>query len=155
MPSATSLRRWLGGSRRPDSSSGADPCPADRDVGLEPLRVYGRLECRPDLRRMPSGRAAAHFTIAVEQRPGLSTARTLQHVKRLAVLASGELAESCDQFLRTGHQVCIEGELRTRNWEDAAGNAWNRRELIASSLALASSDRSWRSNGRRPPSRSR
>jgi single-strand DNA-binding protein len=114
--------------------------PASRRATPEDLRVYGRLQGDPDLRRMPSGRPAASFTISVAERPSGPARGALLCTDEITVLACGELAESCRRVLRRGHNVCIEGRLRTRNLEDTQGRDQSRIELVATDLAIVGGD---------------
>jgi single-strand DNA-binding protein len=53
-----------------------------------------------------------------------------------SVVAWGSLAEICNQHLAKGRRVYIEGELRTRGWEQPAGKRRFRTELIAHEMIM-------------------
>ena len=51
------------------------------------------------------------------------------------------LAEICGQYLGKGQQVCIEGRLQTRQWEDDAKLRHWKTEIVASSVEMLSGKR--------------
>jgi single-strand DNA-binding protein len=52
------------------------------------------------------------------------------------IVAWGNLAEICKQYLAKGHQVYIEGRLQTRGWEDETGKKHFRTEVVASEMIM-------------------
>lgn len=49
------------------------------------------------------------------------------------IVAFGKLAETCNQYLKKGRQVYVEGQLRTREFEDKNnGGKRQRTEIVAS-----------------------
>ncbi|MCJ7823513.1 MAG: single-stranded DNA-binding protein, partial [Anaerolineales bacterium] len=44
--------------------------------------------------------------------------------------------EICNQHLRKGQQVYVEGRLQTRRWEDAEGNKHYTTELVAKEMII-------------------
>ena len=52
------------------------------------------------------------------------------------VVAWGSLAEICNQYLRKGQQVFVEGRLHTRRWEDSEGRKHFATELVAREMIM-------------------
>jgi single-strand DNA-binding protein len=52
------------------------------------------------------------------------------------VVAWGNLAEICKQYLNKGQQVYIEGRLQTRRWEDKEGNKHTSIEVVANEMMM-------------------
>jgi len=52
------------------------------------------------------------------------------------VVAWGNLAEICKQYLTKGQQVYVEGRLQTRGWEDQSGKKHYRTELVANEMIM-------------------
>ena len=48
----------------------------------------------------------------------------------------GRLAEIAAEYLRKGSQVYVEGELRTRQWQDRDGNDRWTTEIVASEMQM-------------------
>jgi len=52
------------------------------------------------------------------------------------VVAWGNLAETCKQYLLKGQQVYIEGRLQTRRWDDKEGQKHTSVELVANEMVM-------------------
>jgi single-strand DNA-binding protein len=114
--------------------------------GLNKVILIGQLGRDPELRYTPSGKAVTAF--AVETRRDWITQDGQRHeeVEWFHVVAWGNLAEICKQYLARGQQVYIEGRLQTRSWEDSEGRRHYRTEIVASEMIMLGE--------RRPPSSS-
>jgi single-strand DNA-binding protein len=105
---------------------------------LNKVILIGRLGGKPELRYLPQKeRAVAKFTLATNERffnpsTNESTVRAEWH----RVVVWGKLAEFCDKYLTQGKQICLEGKLRTRSWQDKEGNKRSTTEIEASSIIL-------------------
>jgi single-strand DNA-binding protein len=55
------------------------------------------------------------------------------------VVAWGNLAEICKQYLSKGRHVYVEGRLQTRSWDDQAGKKCFRTELVAKEMIMLDS----------------
>lgn len=84
--------------------------------------ILGRLGQDPELRYTPSGRPVANFNVATDSvwkdRDGQQQRRTEWH----RIVVWGPQAETCSRYLSKGREVFIEGEIRTRSYEDRDGN---------------------------------
>jgi len=52
------------------------------------------------------------------------------------VVAWGNLAEVCNQYLRKGSRVYVEGRLQTRSWDDPDGQRHSRTEMVANEMVI-------------------
>jgi len=110
-----------------------------RDVNsLNKVLLIGRLGGKPDLRYLPQNqRAIARFSIATNElvfNPTTNERKIRAEWHR--IIAWGKLAEFCEKYLTQGKQVCIEGKLRTRSWQDRDGNKRSTTEIEALSIIL-------------------
>ncbi len=110
-----------------------------RDVNsLNKVILIGRLGGKPDLRYLPQNqRAIARFSIATNElvfNPTTNERKIRAEWHR--IIAWGKLAEFCEKYLTQGKQVCIEGKLRTRSWQDRDGNKRSTTEIEALSIIL-------------------
>src|SRR5258708_14271467 len=85
--------------------------------------LIGRPTRDPELKYLPSGVAVCRLGIATnrygkDQQTG--ERREYTDFKDVEVFDQGnrKLAELCGQYLTKGRSVYIEGELRTRSWDD-------------------------------------
>ncbi len=84
--------------------------------------LIGRLGRDPELKYTPSGRPVANFSIATDsvwkdKTSGERQTRTEWH----RIVVWGPQAETCQKYLAKGREVFIEGEIRTRKYEDKSG----------------------------------
>ncbi len=106
--------------------------------GLNKVMIIGRLGRDPELRYTPSGRAVSTFTVATSRSWNTSNGERRTETEWFNVVAWGSLAEICNQLLRKGTQVYIEGRLHTRRWEDENGVRHYRTEIVANEMVVLS-----------------
>ena len=104
--------------------------------GLNKVMIIGRLGRDPELRYTPSGRAVSTFTVATSRSWNTSNGERRTETEWFNVVAWGSLAEICNQLLRKGTQVYIEGRLHTRRWEDENGVRHYRTEIVANEMVV-------------------
>ena len=80
--------------------------------------------------------AVANFRVATTDRWKDSQGNLHEETEWHRVVAFGRLAEICIQFLAKGSKVYIEGQLRTRKWQDSAGNTRFTTEIIAHEMKM-------------------
>lgn len=107
--------------------------------GLNKVMIIGRVDGEPEVRRTPSGRPVASFSIAIPRTWTSVDGERLEEMDWFNVVAWGNLAELCDKRLDHGHQVYVEGRLQTRGWEDSHGRKHFRTEVVAHELIALSS----------------
>ncbi|MCN7938751.1 single-stranded DNA-binding protein, partial [Escherichia coli] len=79
----------------------------------------GRLGNDPEVRYIPNGGAVANMQVATsESWRDKQTGEMREQTEWHRVVLFGKLAEVAGEYLRKGAQVYIEGQLRTRSWED-------------------------------------
>ncbi|EPE37894.1 single-stranded DNA-binding protein [Candidatus Photodesmus katoptron] len=90
--------------------------------GVNKVILIGHLGKDPETRYMPNGAAVVSIAIATsefwrDKTTGEQREKTEWH--RVALF--GKLAEVGGEYLRKGSQVYIEGQLKTRKWQDQNG----------------------------------
>jgi single-strand DNA-binding protein len=90
---------------------------------LNKVQLIGHLGADPELRALPDGSSVVNLRVATTQswrdkQSGERRERTEWH--RVAIF--GKLAEVAGKYLVKGSKVYLEGELRTRKWQDQSGN---------------------------------
>ncbi|HAI0122105.1 TPA: single-stranded DNA-binding protein [Escherichia coli] len=87
--------------------------------GINKVILVGRLGKDPDVRYIPNGGAVANLQVATsESWRDKQTEEMREQTEWHRVVLFGKLAEVAGEYLRKGAQVYIEGQLRTRSWED-------------------------------------
>ena len=110
--------------------------------------LLGNLGGDPELRYTPSGQAVANFNLATNdrmQRDGNWEDRTEWH--RVVVWA--KLAERCNEYLKKGSSVYLEGRIQTRKWQDKDGGNRYTTEIVAFTVQFLT--RAGEGGGGRPP----
>ena len=104
--------------------------------GLNKAMLIGNLGGDPEIRHTPSGATVANFTLATSSswnKEGLREEKTDWH----RIVAWDKLAEICQQYLKKGSKVYIEGRIETRSWDDAAsGQKRYMTEIIADQMIM-------------------
>lgn len=88
---------------------------------LNKVMLLGRLGADPEIRYTSDGTAVANLRIATN-RPVKRGDEWADETEWHRVVAWDKLAEICGEYLSKGKQVYVEGQLRTRAWEDRDGN---------------------------------
>ena len=86
--------------------------------------IVGNLGADPEVKSFQNGGKVCNLRIATseswkDKNTGEKQERTEWH--SVAIFSEG-LAGVAERFLRKGSKVYIEGQLRTRKWQDASGN---------------------------------
>lgn len=98
--------------------------------------IIGNLGDDPVSRSMPSGGEVSNFSVATTRRwKDKNTGEKKEATEWHKVAAFGKLAEICNQWLRKGQQVYIQGELRTRSWEKDGHKNYTT-EIIADTMKM-------------------
>ena len=104
--------------------------------GVNKVILVGNLGSDPTLRYTPNGTAVCNFNIATSERftnkEGEKETRTEWH----RIVTWARLAEICNEYLKKGKQVYIEGRLQTRSWEDQNGNKKYTTEVVAANMVM-------------------
>ena len=105
--------------------------------GVNKVILVGNLGADPEVRYMPSGGAVTNVSVATtdswkDKSSGQRQERTEWH----RVVFFNRLAEIAGEYLRKGSQVYVEGRLRTRKWQDQAGQDRYVTEIVASEMQM-------------------
>jgi single-strand DNA-binding protein len=74
--------------------------------------VVGNLGNDPEMRYTPSGSAVTNFSVATNNRYTANDGQQVEETTWFRVSAWGRLAETCNQYLKRGRRVLVEGRLR-------------------------------------------
>lgn len=104
--------------------------------GLNKVMVIGHLGRDPEMRYTPSGRPVTTFSVAVSRSWNTADGERRTETEWFNIVAWGNLAEICKQYLHKGQQVYIEGRLQTRRWEDNEGQKRTSIEVVANEMMM-------------------
>ena len=102
-------------------------------MSLNRATLIGNLGSNPELRYLPSGQPAVGFSIATEESFTDKQGQKQERVDWHHIVAFGKLAETCNEYLKKGRQIYVEGRLRTREFEAKSnGGKRQRTEIVVS-----------------------
>ena len=104
--------------------------------GLNKVQIIGHLGKDPEMRYTPSGKPVTTFSVAVSRSWNSADGERHSETEWFNVVAWGNLAETCKQYLLKGQQVYIEGRLQTRRWDDKEGQKHTSVELVANEMVM-------------------
>ena len=84
---------------------------------LNRVQLIGRLGKDPESKYTPTGKKVAHFSLAVSQR-WKTGSETKEYTEWVNIEAWGRLGEVCQEYLKKGSLVYLEGRLKTEKYED-------------------------------------
>jgi single-strand DNA-binding protein len=98
--------------------------------------IIGHLGKDPEMRYTPSGRPVTTFSAAVSRSWNSADGERHAETEWFNIVAWGNLAEICKQYLTKGQQVYIEGRLQTRRWDDKEGQKHTNVEIVANEMMM-------------------
>lgn len=104
--------------------------------GLNKVMIIGRMGRNPEMRYTPSGKPVTSFSVVTNRSWVNAEGERREDTEWFNVVAWGNLAEICKQYLTKGQQLYVEGRLQTRGWEDQDGKKHYRTELVASEMII-------------------
>ncbi len=96
--------------------------------------LIGRLGRDPDHRLTGGGTQVSNFSIATDQVRN-TNGTTQKTTEWHRIVAFGRIAETCNQYLKKGSLVCVEGSLQTRSWEKSGEKHYST-EIVASRVTF-------------------
>lgn len=111
-------------------------------ASLNKVLLIGNLAKDPELRYTPQGTAVVNLRMAVNRRWKDKAGEQKEEVCFLTVVAWDKQAEVCNQYLRKGAPIFVEGRLQSRSWEDNAGQKRNVIEVRAERIQFLSQGQS-------------
>ena len=89
--------------------------------------IVGNLGRDPEMRYTPSGQAVTNFSVATNRQYTASDGAQVKETIWFRVSAWGRQAETCNQYLKKGSKVLVEGRL-TPDKETGGPRIWARQD---------------------------
>ncbi len=106
---------------------------------LNKVMLIGNLTRDPEARSTPDGTQISSFSVATNFSWTDQSGQKQDRAEFHNIVAWRKLAEICNQYLRKGTKVYVEGRLQTRSWDDATGQKKYRTEIVADSMIILDS----------------
>ncbi len=104
--------------------------------GVNKVILIGNSGADPELRYTPGGTAVSNFSIATNESWTDSSGEKQERTEWHRIVVWGRLAEICNQYMRKGSKVYIEGKLQTSSWEGQDGVKRYTTEVVARDMQL-------------------
>lgn len=108
--------------------------------------IVGNLGRDPEMRYTPSGQAVTSLSVATNRQYTGSNGEQIKETIWFRVSVWGKMAETCNQYLRKGSKVLIEGRLTPdkatggpRVWQRQDGTMGASYEVMANTVRFLSS----------------
>ncbi|MCM8792127.1 MAG: single-stranded DNA-binding protein [Candidatus Omnitrophica bacterium] len=100
-------------------------------VNLNRVFLIGNLVRDPELRYTPQGTAVVNLRLAINYRFRTRNGEDKTETCFVTVVVWNKQAETCNQYLKKGRLVFVEGRLQSRSFEDNTGKKRNVIEVRA------------------------
>lgn len=108
-------------------------------ASINKVILVGNLGQDPEVKYMPSGGAVTNLSIATTDKwKDKNSGEQRENTEWHRVVFFNRLAEIAGEYLRKGSQVYIEGNLRTRSWEDNGVKKYST-EIVAREMQMLGS----------------
>jgi single-strand DNA-binding protein len=107
--------------------------------GLNKVLLIGNLGRDPEMKYTPQGTPITNFTMAVSRRRQTPDGEWKEETEWFRIVAWQKLAEQCNEYLRKGSKVYIEGRLQTREWQGQDGQNRQTVEVVANEMVILDS----------------
>lgn len=102
---------------------------------LNRAQIIGNVTREPEV-RMAGSQKVATFSVATNMVWTDPTGQKKEKAEFHNVVAWRKLAEICEQYLKKGAKVYVEGRMQTRDWEGEDGVKRYRTEIVAENLIM-------------------
>ncbi|MFT7183809.1 MAG: single-strand DNA-binding protein [Oceanicoccus sp.] len=103
---------------------------------LNRLQLLGNVTRDPEVRQTSGGQTVATFSIATNRVWTDKAGQKQEKADFHNVVVWGKLAEICQQYVKKGRKIYVEGRMQTRDWEGEDGVKRYRSEVVAENVIL-------------------
>jgi len=106
-------------------------------MNLNKVFLIGNLTRDPESRTLPSGQGISNFGLATNRVwVDAESKEKKQQAEFHNIVAFGRLADICNQYLKKGKMVMVEGRIQTRNWQGQNGETKYRTEIVVEGMQM-------------------
>ncbi len=104
--------------------------------GLNKVTLLGNLGKNPELQELEGCIALAKFTLATSESYRDDKGNKHIDTKRHTILGWRKMAEAAGKHLKKGSTIYLEGNIKTRTYEDKSGVKKQASEIIADNIII-------------------
>lgn len=98
------------------------------------VKLIGRIGQDPEIRNLEKDNKVATFSLATGESYTDKNGTKKDSVEWHSVQAWGKLATTCEQYLKKGREIAIDGYITYKNWEDKFGTKHTKTEIVATEI---------------------
>ncbi len=98
--------------------------------------LIGNLTRDPEMKQTSTGQSIATFGLATNREWVTKSNEKRSLAEYHSVVVWGNLAETCQKYLRKGKLVYLEAYLKTRSWDNPDGVRLSRTEVVATDMIM-------------------
>lgn len=102
---------------------------------LNRVQLIGRLGKDPESKFTPTGKKVAHFSVAISNRWKSKEGESKESTEWVNIEAWNRLGEVCQDYLKKGSLVFVEGRLKTDRYENE-GETKYYTKVVAQSMQM-------------------
>ncbi len=109
-------------------------------MDLNKVMLIGNLTKDPEAKTIPSGSNISKFSIATNLVWTDAQGQKQEKVEFHNIIAWRKLADICNNYLKKGLKIYLEGRLQTTDWTGEDGIKRYRTEIVAENMIMLSSN---------------
>jgi single-strand DNA-binding protein len=103
---------------------------------MNKIMLIGNLGRDPEMSYSQNGMAITRFSLAVNRVSKTSAGERQEETEWFNIVFFNKLAETCNQYLKKGQKVYIEGRLQTRKYTDKNGVERTAVEVLGNDMEM-------------------
>ncbi len=103
------------------------------------VQLIGNLGTDPEVKTLDNGNSLAKISIATTERYTNQKGEKIQDTTWHNCVAWGKTAEFAENFLKKGSEVCLEGKLSNRSYDDKEGVKKYISEVVINQILMTGS----------------
>jgi len=107
-------------------------------ASLNKVILVGNLTKDPETKFLPSGQAVSNLRLACNRKFKAANGEFKEEVTYVSIEVWGKQAENCQEYLRKGSPVLIEGRLKLKEWTTQDGQKRSMLEVVAERVQFLS-----------------
>ncbi len=100
------------------------------------VRLIGRVGQNPEIVKFENGGKIAKFSLATDESYKDKEGKKVDHTEWHNLVVRNGLVKVVEEYVNKGQELCVEGSLSTRVWEDKEGKKHYFTEIIVDELLM-------------------
>ncbi len=105
-------------------------------MSVNKVILVGNVGKDPEVKYLDNGVAVCNFSLATSETYNNKSGEKVTQTEWHNIVLWRKLAEIAETYVKKGMQIYVEGQLRTRNWEDKDGVKRYTTEIFGTSMQM-------------------